>query len=369
MQKTMKTLAAIVVVLFLTSFYLSFPSYAASTTTEKFYFHVDPNGSYTVGTINTGGVIFNSTKLGLSSSGNTKSGTTSYSQNWYLSQLLAGGITASGVPSIALDLYASAASQWNYTIQIIEATSSGSTVAVLSSASCSGTTGCLSLTTSQALYTSFSFSSISTTSIPSGDELQVSISISESSGTNTVNLVAENNNPSLTSYWTLPLSVSPVTINSFSLAPVQITNPATSTATISVSDAFGLYDIASSTLTATMPGISATPINAQAMTPSGSNSPSAYTGTWSFIVNPSATSYSSYSGIWNIQSQVTDQSGNSYSSNPQQLNYELSGGGIVTNTSTTPKGPPPILSQNLMLILFVIAILIIVAVLVWNARR
>ena len=333
-----------------------FPSYAASSTTEQFYFHVSPNGSYNVGTINTGGVIFNSTTLGLSSSGNTKSGTTSYNQNWYLSKLLVGGITVSGAPTMALDIYSSAASQWNYTMQIIEATSSGSTVAVLSSATCSGATGCLSLTTSQALYSSFSFGSIPTTSIPSGDELQVSISISESSGSNNVNVVAENNNPSLTSYWTIPLSVSPVTINSLTLSPTQIVSPGTSTATLSVSDAFGLYDIASSTLSATISGVSATSINTQAMTPSSSNSPSAYTGTWTFTVNPSATSYSSFTGLWSIQSHVTDQSSNSYSSSVQQLNYQISGGsGSTISTTTGIATPPP--SPNLI-VLAVISILV-----------
>ncbi len=310
------------------------PSYAASTTTEKFYFHVDPSSSYEVGTINTGGVIFNSTTLGFGS-GNTKSGTTSYSQNWYLSQLLAGQISTSGTPTMALDLYASTASQWNYTIQVIEATSTGSTVAVLSQATCSGATGCLSLTTSQALYTISGLSSISATNIPSGDELQISFSISESSGTNSVNLVVENSNTALTSYFTLPLSSPAVTVNSLSISPANIQGSGISTATLSVSDAFGLYDIASHTLTATIPGMSVTPINAQVMTPSASNTQTAYTGTWTYSINPSSTSYGSYGGLWNIQSRVTDQSGNTYSSSVQQLTYSAGGGSCISCTTTS----------------------------------
>ncbi len=362
-----RPLVAIVLVLFLASFYLSFPSSAVSSYREDLYFHVDPNSSYTVGTINTGGIIFNSTQLGLSSSGSTKSGTTSYSQNWYLSQLLAGGLTILGTPAIFLDLYASTASQWNYTIQIIEATSSGSTIAVLSSASCSGASGCLSLTTSQALYSSPSLSHISSTVIPAGDELQVSISISESSGSNTVNFVAENNNPSLTSYWRLALGASPITVNSLSLAPTQITNPGTSTATLSVSDAFGLYDIASSTITATISGMSATPINAQAMTPSSSNSPTAYTGTWTFTVNPSATSYSSFTGIWNIQSQATDQSGDTNSSSVQNLNYQISGGsGSTISTSTGIASPPP---QGPNLVVLAVIAILVAGLAVWAIVR
>jgi hypothetical protein len=323
---------------FVLSAILTIPASATTTYTEKFYFHVDPNSNYQVGTINTGGVTFNSTTLGLSSSGNTKSGgaTSSYSQNWYLSQLLAGGITVAGTPAMDLDLYASTASTWNYTLQIIEATSSGSTIAVLSSASCSNS--CLSLTTSQALYNSFSFGSISSTTIPSGDELQVSISISQSRGTNTLNLVVENNNPSLTSFWTVPLTASPVAVNSITLSPQSITNPQTSTATISVSDAFGLYDIASASLSASVQGVTA--ISSQSMSAASGNSPTAYTGSWTTVVNPGATSYASYSGSWFISSTVTDQSGNTYSSaSPSVLTYSGSSGNCVSCTTASGTGP------------------------------
>ena len=360
-------LVAVMFLLAVTTMFAT-PSYAATTTTEKFYFHVDPNSSYTVGSINTGGVIFNSTTLGLSSSGSTKSGTTSYNQNWYLSQLLAGGITISGSPQAALDLYASVASQWNYTIQIIEATSSGSTVGVLSQATCSGATGCLSLTTGQVLYTIPSFSSISSTNIPSGDELQVSISISESSGTNSVNLVAENSNPSLTSYFTLPLSSPAVTVNSLALSINYVQGPGTTAAaTLSVSDAFGLYDVASHTIQVSIPGTSATPISSTAMTPSSSNTPTSYTGTYTYSIDPSSTSYAGFAGIWSAQSSVTDNSGNAYTSTAVTFNYSP-GGSCIACTSTTHTTSHTIFSFNWSLtpletiIVALVVILVAVAV-------
>ena len=325
------TIAIGILLLFSFSLVTTPHSYSASGVSDKLYFHVDPNSSYTVGTINTGGATLNSTTLGFGS-GNTKSASTTYSQNWYLSQLLAGGITVAGTPSMTLDLYASGNGPWNYTMQLVEDTSTGSTVSVLSSSNCSGAS-CLVLTTSQTAY-SFTFSSISATVIPSGDLLQVSLIINRSAP-HTVNFVTENNNPVLTSFVTLPLSVSPVVVNSFSVSPSQITNPGTSATTLSVSDAFGLYDLASQTVSATIPGITNQPISLGSMSASSSNSLTAYTGTFTSTINPGTTSFSSYSGTWNIQSTVTDNTGNSYLSNTPQLNYQASSGPSGTPTTTT----------------------------------
>ena len=195
----------------------------------------------------------------------------------------------------------------------------------------------------------------SQTTIPSGDSIHFIVYVNPNTvDTQTITLYydasASNTN------FLLPLSVSPVTVNSLTLSPTQIVSPGTSTATLSVSDAFGLYDIASSTLAAGIPdGVST--IITQAMTPSSSNSPSAYTGTWTSTVNPSATSYSSFTGLWSIQSHVTDQSSNSYSSSVQQLNYQISGGSGSTISTTTGIASPPPQGPNLV-VLAVIAILV-----------
>jgi hypothetical protein len=133
---------------------------------------------------------------------------------------------------------------------------------------------------------------------------------------------------------------SPVAVNSFSISPATIEGSATSLATVSVSDVFGLYDVASHTLTATISGMSVTPINAQTMTASSSNSPTAYTGTWTYSVTPSSTSYGSYGGLWDLQSSVSDQSGNTYSSSVVQLTYSVGGSCIscTTPSSTQSSG-------------------------------
>lgn len=342
-------------------------SFAAGVT-DNIYFHHDPNSSYTVGTVSTGGLTLNSTQLGFSSSGYTWTSTSGASNTyWYISQLLAGQISISGTPTLKVDMFSTATDSWNYTIQIYYQTSSAGGITQLSDLSCSNS--CFSTTTSQILY-SFAMPPISTTTIPSTEMLVVYLGFSSTVTTKVLYTIVDSN--SLTSYLGLPLSSSPVTVNSLNLSPNSITNPSTSTATLSVSDAFGLYDIASSKLSATISGTSITAINAQAMSASSSNSLSAYTGSYITTVNPSATSYSSYNGIWNIQSTVQDNSGNSYTSSVQTLDYEASGSsnGVSTTTTTTHRGGG-YLSQFQIEILFLtfLAIIALVGIVVWRSRR
>jgi hypothetical protein len=317
--------ALVVFFLFLSLLLVVFPSVSSSAgaltssnkdVSEKFYFHLDPNSNYEVGTINTAGAIFNSTTLGFSTSGNTKSGTTSYSQQWYLSQLLAGPISMSGVPSMALDLYASASTTWNYTIQIIEATSDGVTVSVLSKASCSNS--CLSLTTTQSLYSFTNFGAISPVTIPSGYVLEVSILIKQTNGTNVVNFVVENSNPSLTSYWTLPLSSNPISLSVPSLTPRDVQSSQRVSYSVNVSDSFGEYDIQNVTAYAYYYPSSSNQFLWSALLlslPSGT-SLSAYSAIWSGALSSVA------SGSYKINVEAFDNSGNGYTAVPVGFSAE-----------------------------------------------
>lgn len=210
----------------------------------------------------------------------------------------------------------------------------------------------------------------SQTTIPSGDSIIFGLAINPNTvDTQTITLYydasASNTN------FLLPLSVSPVVVNSLTLSPQSITNPATSLATISVSDAFGVYDIASAKLSASIQGV--TPINAQSMNAASGNSPTAYTGSFTTHVNPSATTYSSFSGSWSVTSTVTDQSGNTYNSVPFLLSYSGSSGGCVYCSSTTStmqgSGGLPSISFGGELLIFAALVLIAVAAVFAVKRR
>ncbi|MDG6998562.1 MAG: hypothetical protein JRN15_05545 [Nitrososphaerota archaeon] len=212
------------------------------------------------------------------------------------------------------------------------------------------------------------------TAVPSGYSIHFIVYVNPNTvDTQTITLYydasASNTN------FALPIN-SAVTVNSLSLSPANIQGSGVSIATLSVSDAFGLYDVASHTLTATIPGVSVTPINAQAMTPSASNTQTAYTGTWTYSIDPSSTSYGSYGGLWNIQSSATDQSGNSYSSSVQQLTYSVGGSCIsCTTTSSTQSngGGGGIMSWTLFgfpaIYVLGVAIVIFVVAVIFVARR
>ena len=323
-------ISLIIGVMFLLSAF-TIPATASSTTTEKIYFHHDPNTSYTVGTVNTGGLIFNSTTLGFTSSGYTWTSSSGASNTyWYLSQLTAGSLSVGGVPQLEVDMFSTAADTWNETIQIYYQTSSAGGITQLSDLSC--TNSCFSTTTSQNLY-SFSMPSISTTTIPAGDMIAVYLGFTSTITTQVLYTIVDSS--SLPSYLTIPLTAPAVTVNSLSLSTSNVQGSgSTSTATLSVSDAFGLYDLASQKITVSIPGTSADPINAAAMTAAASNTPTSYTGTYTYSIDPSSTSYSGFAGTWAAQSTVTDNSGNSYSSSSPVFNYSP-GGSCISCTSTS----------------------------------
>ncbi len=133
----------------------------------------------------------------------------------------------------------------------------------------------------------------------------------------------------------IPLSTAPVTVNSLTLSPADIQGTGASTATVSVSDAFGLYDITSQAITVSIPGTSAYPISASSMTASSSNTPTSYTGTYTYSINPSSTSYTGFAGTWAAQSTVTDNSGNAYTSLLANFNYSPGGSCLSCTLSTT----------------------------------
>ena len=168
---------------------------------------------------------------------------------------------------------------------------------------------------------------------------------------------------------------SPVVVNSLSLSAQSIESGQTSIATVSVSDPLGLYDIAQAQITASFLG--ATPINLASMTPSSSNAPSSGTGTWTYTINPLATSYAQYSGDWNIQSTLTDNSGNTYASGTQILSYQTAGVGTGGGTQTTQNSVVTTASRtsfginltNSQFELLIILLIVIISIAAFVARR
>lgn len=173
----------------------------------------------------------------------------------------------------------------------------------------------------------------SATTIPSGDSIHFIVYVNPNTAdTQTISLYYDASNSD--TGFAVPISPVAVTVNSFALSSGSISGQSSTTATLSVSDAFGLYDLASQKITVSIPGTSADPINAAAMTAASSNTPTSYTGTYTYSIDPSSTTYSGFSGIWSAQSTVTDNSGNSYSSSQAIFNYSP-GGSCPSCTSQT----------------------------------
>ena len=120
---------------------------------------------------------------------------------------------------------------------------------------------------------------------------------------------------------------------------VSITNSAPSVATGSdtvtaqVSDAFGLYDLASVTFTAASPR--GTTVSAATMT-QVSGTPTSSSGSWSYSITPFNSVDQSWTGTWRLYSTLTDQSANTLQSATINLIYDLGGSGQTTTTSSGP---------------------------------
>lgn len=343
---TRKSLVALLTLSLLTCALLSTSlprSSAASGVTDNLIFH-EVSSSYTVGSIATSGHIMNSTTTLAGSStaiGNTSDG--KLVANFILSSPMAGaGATVSGNPLISLDLLASAASNWNYSVALSIRTTSGTLVgSALSASSCATPSSCLSLTTSQHVY-SWSMAGVSATPIPSGDVLNMSVDVYQCTGASCAATTATTTHLYVESSGTLselglPLSASPITFNSMtsSQATVDPNTSPTDTFTLSASDAFGLYDLASSP-TITITAGSTSPVSAATMTASGSNTPTGYTGTWTYTVQPSMIA-SGNTGNWVATSTATDNTGNTATSPSASFVYQLSGGygGPITTATTS----------------------------------
>ncbi len=219
---------------------------AAPTYQEVFYMHGYPS-SYTVGSVGTGGSVFNTSAPAAGAATVTRVGAGGYAQNWYYTLLMPGALTVEGVPRATLYLSSSVDANWSYTIQVIEATSAGATVAVLSTA-----TGKLDVSTTAAAYQVTNFGAITSTVFSQGNILQLSIDLSGSSAT----VYFDFNSQSAPSSWTLPLSVAPV-----SVGPVSFVGSAAYVGTgsvisyqFTVNDSLGQYDLASVQGWLTSPG-------------------------------------------------------------------------------------------------------------------
>lgn len=317
------------------------------------------------------GLVGNTTQLFESSSATVTGGATSSSQfvtSWDLYPCLASSITI--VPgNVVFTVFVNANQSLSGVtlgaqLNEIASCGTGSETTLFGGEA----TSSISLTSSAASHT-VSISIPSNTVIPTGDTLHFIVYVNPNTS-HQYTITISYDAIATDTYFSIPMQ-SQIT-SSLSISPNAISAPSTSLATLTVSDALGLYDV-SNTLTASLPGFSVNPINSQAMTASSSNSPTGYTGTWTLTVNPSITSYSAFSGIWNIQSTTNDNSGNSYTSNIAQLNYQASSGPgtnvITTSTSSSQDQGLSTLSQMQALGLLLMAAIIITAGMVLYKKR
>lgn len=368
MNRSSKLASVIVVtlLLFLPLFSVPFSSAPApSDPSAKLYLAYD-SANVVTGSVSTA-LTLNTTKFNSFSNIGSTSPTPIWT--WFLDPELAGQIVVNGITNLDLYLSASATSSWKMNATFVWTNSGGTNLGTIAYATNTALNG---LSTTTGLNTiALTNSASQPLTIGSTDLLKISLNFLNTTVTSaSINVVMTTG---LNSYIVLPLSVNPITVVSPSLSPQSIVNPSTSTATLSVSDAFGVYDIASATVSASTAGV--TPINRQNMIANSGNSPTAFTGSWSAQVNPGATSYAGYSGEWSVSSTVTDQSGNSYNSNPSFLTYSGSSGGcvIVTSCTTTTSqhpgsGPTPPISSFEEYIIFA-AVVIIVLLAIFALRR
>ena len=122
---------------------------------------------------------------------------------------------------------------------------------------------------------------------------------------------------------------------------VSITNSLPSVATetdvvtAQVSDAFGLYDLASVQFTAASPR--GNTVSGASMSQTSGTATSA-SGTYTYSLTPFNTVDQGWPGTWLLHSTLTDQSGNTLASSDISLIYDF-GGGTTTTTSSSSPGP------------------------------
>lgn len=157
-------------------------------------------------------------------------------------------------------------------------------------------------------------------------------------------MYVESTTASLLSKLILPLAANPVTVNNLADPTTVFTYGTSGVATVSISDAFGIYDLQTPTITSTISGLGIHPINGVAMTAASGNTAANYTGYWTYTQNPSTAPYSTYSGTRTALASGSDNSGNSYSSNTITYSYDGSQGsgqqGGTTTAATTAAMPP-----------------------------
>ena len=249
------------------------------------------SAGYTVGSIDTYGVIMNTSAL--FGSGTVKVGSGGYTQYWYLSELLAGNLNITGTPTAELYLATQTPSSWSYTLQLVEDTAAGSTVAVLSQAA-----GSVNLSNTAAGYT-FTLSQVKA-EVPAGNELALLIKF-EPTTTGTVYLYADS--PTTPSNLRLPLGAPPVSVGT----PVFIAAEETGSGykaefRVQVNDSFGLYDLHR------VSGLVVPPQGALfsvAMQPQGVYTPGNYSSLWYGYAPFQA-------GFYSAEAEAEDNSGNLY---------------------------------------------------------
>ena len=154
---------------------------------------------------------------------------------------------------------------------------------------------------------------------------------------------------------------------------VSITNSLPSVATetdvvtAQVSDAFGLYDLASVQFTAASPR--GNTVSGATMSQSSGTATSA-SGVYTYSLTPFNTVDQGWPGTWVLHSTLTDQSGNTLASSDINLIYDFGGGTATTTTAPGPTvGGKTFSPSDPVLDVIVILLIALVAIGVIHAAR
>ena len=261
--------------------------------------------TYTVGSINTGGYIMNTTTL--FGAAKTLSGTT-ISATWWLSSPLAGSLSVGGAPTLYVWLSATGVSA-TVSAALRVYTQSGSRVATLSTGSATLTVG------SEAMYT-VTLGSISAYNVPAGDVLALQVNV-----TSTVSVTLYYNTAATSSRLIVPLTTQPVTVGAPSFGRTATANGGSgATYTFQVNDSWGQYDLAGVSAVVVQPGGYPYKVNASASAPVQPTAYSAtYTGQAEYLTG----------GVYTVYGVAVDNSGNTYQGAGSQLTVIPAGEGAV----------------------------------------
>ncbi len=280
---------------------------ARVTYTETMYLH-NTGKSYTVGSVQTGGLVFNATKEATNNLGGVAPVWT-----FYYSLPVGGAVNFSGAVEAYFWLSSSVSAAYNWSTSLSWTNSAGTNLGTISTGG-----GTITVGTSPALY-SLPMASVSPPiSVGAGDLLKLVVSFSQKPATTDV-VTLYMTSPA--SYLVFTLGSPPVSVGapSFGRTPTA-SGGGGATFTFTVNDTLGLYDLQKVYAVVVQPGGYPYTVN---VSPAGAVNPAGYSAKYQGEAEYLA------GGVYTVYGRAQDGSGNVYSGAGSQLTVVPEGEGAV----------------------------------------